>query len=89
MNKNQLIEAVAYRSDETKQLSAKMVDCLFSTIEGELSIGGEVLIVNFGKFSIIERRARTGRNPQTGEPMEIIARKAVKFRAGKGLEGAI
>lgn len=89
MNKTELIQAVAIQSGETKTLSAKMVDCLFTAIEGELSNGGEVLIVNFGKFSIYERQARTGRNPSSGEPIEIVARKTVKFKAGKGLEAVV
>jgi DNA-binding protein HU-beta len=89
MNKAELIEAVAYQSGETKKLSAKMVDCLLSAIEGELSTGGEVMIVGFGKFAVYERAARTGRNPRTGEPMEIVARRAVHFKVGKNLQEAV
>lgn len=89
MNKTELIESVAAQSGETKLLSAKMVDCLFSAIKAELSNSGEVMIVNFGKFCIYERQARTGRNPKNGEPIEIVARKVVKFKAGKGLEEVV
>lgn len=89
MNKQELINEVAYQSGETKKLSAKMLGCLLATIEGELSTGGEVLIVGFGKFAVYERRARTGRNPRTNEPMEIVARKAIRFKAGKELDEAV
>lgn len=89
MNKQELIKEVAYQSGETKKLSAKMVDCLLTAIEGELSTGGEVMIVGFGKFAVYERRARTSRNPRTGAPIEVLARRAVNFKAGKNLRGAV
>ncbi len=71
----------------TKADAAKSVDSVFDTITGSLKSGGEVRLVGFGTFSVADRRASEGRNPRTGEKIQIPASKQPKFKAGKGLEG--
>ncbi len=89
MNKNDLIAAVADGTGLTKVDAAKAVDCVFDTITGSLKGGTEVRLVGFGTFSVANRRASEGRNPRTGEKIQIPASKQPKFKAGKGLKDAV
>ena len=89
MNKNDLVTAVAGRSGMSKADASRAVDGVFDSIAGALSSGGEVRIVGFGTFSVANRKATTGRNPRTGEPIQIPASKQPKFKAGKGLKEAV
>ncbi|MET4699664.1 DNA-binding protein HU-beta [Constrictibacter sp. MBR-5] len=89
MNKNELIAAVASDADLSKADATKAVDAVFDAITGALKSGTEVRLVGFGTFSVSERAASTGRNPRTGETIEIAASKQPKFKAGKGLKDAI
>ena len=89
MNKNELIAAVASDADLSKADATKAVDAVFDAIAGALKSGTEVRLVGFGTFSVSERAASTGRNPRTGEAIEIAASKQPKFKAGKGLKDAI
>ena len=89
MNKNDLIAAVAEKSGLSKADSGKAVDGVFDAISGTLKSKGEVRIVGFGTFSTAERKATTGRNPRTGEPLQIAASTQPKFKAGKGLKDAV
>lgn len=89
MNKNDLIAAVADGTGLTKADAAKAVDCVFDTIKGSLKSGGEVRLVGFGTFSVANRAASEGRNPRTGEKIQIPASKQPKFKAGKGLKDAV
>ncbi|MFT5260537.1 MAG: DNA-binding protein HU-beta [Saprospiraceae bacterium] len=89
MNKSELIEAVAGAADLTKAEAGRAVDAVFSTIEGALSGGDSLSLVGFGTFSVSERAARQGRNPRTGETIQIKAAKLPKFKAGKGLKDAV
>ncbi|MDG2243931.1 MAG: HU family DNA-binding protein [Rhodospirillaceae bacterium] len=89
MNKNDLIAAVADGTGLTKADAAKSVDSVFDTITGSLKSGGEVRLVGFGTFSVADRRASEGRNPRTGEKIQIPASKQPKFKAGKGLKDAV
>jgi len=89
MNKNELVEAVASKIDGTKSESARAIDAIFETISDELTGGGEVRLVNFGTFLVANRKATTGRNPRTGEPIQIAASKQPKFRPGKILKEAV
>lgn len=89
MNKNDLVAAVASSSDLTKADAAKAVDAVFDTISGSLKGGGEVRLVGFGTFSVVNRKATTGRNPRTGETIQIPASRQPKFKAGKGLKDAV
>lgn len=89
MNKNDLISAVADSSGLTKGDSSKAVEAVFEAISGALKGGDEVRLVGFGTFSVAKRKASTGRNPRTGEPMQIKASSQPKFKAGKGLKDAV
>ncbi len=89
MNKNELISAVADHSGLSKADCGKAVEAVFETVTSELSKGGEVRLVGFGTFSTAQRKASTGRNPRTGEPMTIKASTQPKFKAGKGLKDSV
>ena len=89
MNKNELIGAVAETSGLSRTDATKAVEGVFGAIEAALKKGDEVRLVGFGTFSVTKRKASTGRNPRTGEPMKIKASSAPKFKAGKGLKDAV
>jgi DNA-binding protein HU-beta len=89
MTKNELITAVADSSRITKTDAAKAVEATFDIITGALKQGTEVKLIGFGTFTVVDRKAREGRNPRTGQPVMIAASKAPKFSAGKGLKDAV
>ena len=89
MNKNDLVSAVADSSGLSKSDAASAVEGVFDAIQKSLSKGDEVRLVGFGTFSVARRKASTGRNPRTGEPMTIKASNQPKFKAGKGLKDAV
>ncbi|QSO53441.1 HU family DNA-binding protein [Alicyclobacillus curvatus] len=89
MNKTDLVQAVAERTGITKKEVAQVVDAVFDVIQESLSQGDKVQLVGFGNFEIRERAARKGRNPQTGEEIEIAASKIPAFKAGKSLREGI
>jgi len=89
VNKNELIAHVAGESELTKAQAAKAVDAVLTGVRGTLQDGGEVRLVGFGTFAISRRKATTGRNPQTGEAIQIPAANQVKFKAGKNLKEAV
>ncbi len=89
MNKNDLIAAVASATDMSKADAATAVDGVFSSVTNALSSGEEVRLVGFGTFSVAQRAASEGRNPRTGEKIQIPASKQPKFKAGKGLKDAV
>lgn len=89
MNKNDLVAAVADNAGLTKADASKAVDGVFDAITAALKTGTEVRIVGFGTFAVAKRKATTGRNPRTGETINIAASKQPKFKAGKGLKDAI
>lgn len=89
MNKNDLINAVAEKSDLTKSDSGRAVDAVLAAISESLKSGNAVTLVGFGTFSIKERKARSGRNPQTGETLEIKAASVPHFKAGKFLKDSV
>ena len=89
MNKNDLISAVSDAANISKASASDTVDAVFSTISKELSSGGEVRLVGFGTFMVTNRAATTGRNPRTGEAIQIPASKQPKFRAGKSLKSSV
>jgi len=88
MNKSDLIDAMTEVLDTKKQAQAAL-DHLFATITDALKNGESVQITGFGSFKVDKRAARTGRNPQTGEPIEIPAKNVPKFVAGKALKDAV
>ncbi|RAS87783.1 HU family DNA-binding protein [Priestia endophytica] len=89
MNKTELVNAVAAQSELTKQDAAKAVDALFKTISDTLSKEEKIQLIGFGTFEVRERAARAGRNPQTGEEMQIAASKVPAFKPGKELKEAV
>ena len=88
MNKGDLVNEVA-KVIHSKKEAKEAVDCVFSTIADALNNQDSVKLVGFGTFKVDNRNARTGRNPQTGETIEIKAKKVPKFVPGKGLKDAI
>ena len=89
MNKNDLISAVADNSGLSKADAGKAVDGVFDAITSTLQGGGDVRVDGFGTFSTAQRKATTGRNPRTGEAIQIPASTQPKFKAGKGLKEAV
>ncbi|WP_295404626.1 HU family DNA-binding protein [uncultured Thiocystis sp.] len=89
MNKSELIEKMADAADISKAAAARALDAMTDEIAIALKDGGTVSLIGFGTFSIKERAARTGRNPQTGNPIEIKASKTPSFKAGKALKDAV
>jgi DNA-binding protein HU-beta len=89
MNKSELIEAVAQSADISKAAAARAVDGVVQSITDALREGDQVTLVGFGTFVVRERAARTGRNPRTGEAIEIKASKIPSFKAGKALKDAV
>ncbi len=89
MNKKELVAEIAAKTDLTKKQAEAAVDALIATVTDELKKGEKVQLVGFGTFEVSERAARDGRNPRTGETIEIAAVKAPKFKAGKALKDAI
>lgn len=89
MNKSQLIEHIAHNADLSKHGAGRALDAMQAAITQTLKKNGEVTITGFGKFSVIKRAARTGRNPRTGETLRIKASKAPKFTPGKALKDAL
>jgi DNA-binding protein HU-beta len=85
MNKAELVEEVSAEIGLTKKASREAVDAITSVITDTLARQEKVTLVGFGTFQVVERKARTGRNPQTGEIIQIPAKKAPKFKPGKGL----
>jgi DNA-binding protein HU-beta len=89
MNKAELIDAVATRANITKNDASAAVDAVFEEITGALKRRDQVSLIGFGTFSISDRAARTGRNPRTGETIQIAASRVPKFKAGKALKEAV
>ena len=89
MNKTELIEAIAERTDVPKRQAQKHFDAFEGVVTNVLKGGDEVQITGFGKFYVREQKARDGRNPQTGEKMRISARKVPSFSAGNSLKESV
>lgn len=89
MNKAELIEAVAASADLPKAAAGRAIDAVVESVTKALKEGDQVVLVGFGTFSVKERAARTGRNPQTGKPMQIAAANVPGFKAGKALKDAV
>ena len=89
MNKNDLVSAITSASGISKGDADRVVDAWCNAITDALSRGEEVRLTGFGRFSVANRSARVGRNPRTGEPINIAASKQPKFKAGKQLKNAV
>jgi DNA-binding protein HU-beta len=85
VNRNELVDAVAGKADLSKAAANKAVDAVFESITDALKTGGEVRLVGFGTFTVAARAASEGRNPRTGEKIQIAASKQAKFKPGKRL----
>ena len=89
MTKAELVEAVAKSAGLTKAAAEKAVGAFITTVGGALKKGDRVTLVGFGSFEVASRKARTGRNPQTGKEIRIPAKKVPKFSPGKALKNAV
>jgi len=89
MNKADLINHVAAKAELSKSDASNAVETTLAAITSTLADGGAVSLVGFGTFSVTARAARTARNPRTGEPIEVAASNAPKFKAGKALKDAV
>ena len=89
MNKGDLIERVATDAGVTKTQAEAAISSLLAGIQGDLRKGGRVTLVGFGTFSVGSRKAKTGRNPRTGQALKIAARKVAKFSPGSDLKAAV
>ncbi|MBU2969335.1 MULTISPECIES: HU family DNA-binding protein [unclassified Pseudoalteromonas] len=89
MNKSQLIDQMASSADISKAAAGRALDSFINSVSGALKEGDSVALVGFGTFSVRERAARTGRNPQTGAAIEIAAATIPAFKAGKSLKDAV
>lgn len=89
MNKTELIEHIAAQADISKAAAGRSLDALIGAVTSTLKKGRPVTLVGFGTFDVTTRAARTGRNPRTGEAIEIETAKVPKFRPGKALKDAV
>ena len=89
MNKSQLIDKIATGADISKAAAGRALDSMIDAVTDALKKDDQVALVGFGTFSVRERSARTGRNPQTGETIQIAAAKVPSFKAGKALKDAV
>lgn len=89
MNKSELIDAIAASADIPKAAASRALDAVIESVTGALKAGESVVLVGFGTFSVKDRAARTGRNPQTGKAISIAAAKIPGFKAGKALKDAV
>ena len=89
MNKTELVKAVSTQAELTQKDAAKVVDALFETISNTLAKEEKIQLIGFGTFEVRERSARKGRNPQTGEEIDIAASKVPAFKPGKELKEAV
>ncbi len=89
MTKAELVSAMAADAGLTKASAAKALESFMATVAKELKKTGRLGLVGFGTFAVTKRKAREGRNPQTGKAIKIPAKKVVKFKAGKGLISSV
>lgn len=89
MNKSQLIDKIAAGADISKASAGRALDAFIEAVSEALKEGDSVALVGFGTFAVRERAARSGRNPQTGEAIQISAAKIPSFKAGKALKDAV
>ncbi len=89
MNKSELIDAMAEDAGVSKAAAKKALESFLGNVTGTLKSGGRVSLVGFGSWSVSDRAAREGRNPQTGATIKIAAKKVVKFKAGAELSSSV
>jgi len=89
VNKTELVDLIAEESDVSKAAAGRALDAMIRAVTHTLSNGDQVTLVGFGTFSVRDRAARTGRNPKTGETIQIKAAKVPTFKAGKAFKDAL
>ena len=89
MNKSELVDLIATRADISKSSAGDALEAVLDGITGSLASGNSVTLVGFGTYSVSHRKAREGRNPRTGETIQIKASNVAKFKAGKALKDAL
>ena len=89
MNKKELIDQISQGADLTKAQAEQAINALTDAVTKELATGGSIALTGFGTFQVKERAARTGRNPQTGETIQIPAKTVLKFRIAKAAKDAV
>jgi len=89
LNKQELIENIAASADINKTSAGRALDAMIDSVTDALKEGDSVVLVGFGTFTVRDRAARTGRNPQTGDEIQISAAKVPAFKAGKALKDAV
>lgn len=89
MNKSELIDSMAGKSGLSKAEAAKALDALIESVTEGLSNGDRIALIGFGSWSVEQRSARTGRNPRTGDEIQIPAKNVIKFKAGAGLSNSV
>lgn len=89
MTKQELITEISIKTDSTKKDAAKYLDATIEAISDALTNGEKISLIGFGTFEVVDRAARTGRNPKSGETIEIPATKVPKFKAGAALKNAV
>lgn len=85
MNKTELVNAIAAKTGMTKVAAKEAMNATFATIQEQLKKGEKVTLIGFGTFSVVNRKARTAKNPQTGATVKVAAKKVAKFKAGSNL----
>ena len=86
MNKAELIKAIAAETNKSQAETQLFVEKFINVVTGQLVLGGDLMLVGFGKFEVVHRKERKGRNPRTGEAIDIPASKAIRFSTGKLLQ---
>jgi DNA-binding protein HU-beta len=89
VNKTELVDQIAAKADLSRREAESAVDAALKTIEERLASGEEITLTGFGKFHVADRGARTGRNPQTGQPIQIKASRVPRFSAGSKLKQVV
>ena len=89
MNKQELIASIASKADLTKEQAGAALEGFIDSVSDSLKAGDDVRLLGFGNFVVSHREAKVGRNPQTGEPVEIKAANVARFKVGKGLKDRI
>lgn len=89
MTKAELVAAMAKEAGVSKAVAGKALEVFMGTVADELKKNNKIGLVGFGTFSVVKRKARTGRNPRTGQEIKIKAKKAIKFKPGKNLASKI
>lgn len=89
MNKTELVSALAHKTGKSQKEAKAFLEAFTETVTETLKSGGKVTLIGFGSFDVLEIKARTGRNPRTGEPLQIKGKKKPRFKAGSELTDSV